>query len=246
MSAITSNVASAAYNTSAVNKPEEADRKKVYGKTIGEPQLSEKAAKYYESLKGKYSNMDFILVSKDQKEQAKANAAQYANPNRMVVLIDEEKIERMANDEVYRKKYEGIIAQSAAGMSDFAKKLGSSGENVKGFGMQVNDNGTTSYFAVLKKSSDEQKVRIEKNLEKKRELKKAENRKAQKEAFEKRLEKAHEEVNKSTEDEEEVTVTASSIEELLRKIEEQTQAWKSDAALTDSEKQVGQNFDFSI
>ena len=164
----------------------------------------------------------------------------------MVVLIDEEKIERMANDEVYRKKYEGIIAQSAAGMSDFAKKLGSSGENVKGFGMQVNDNGTTSYFAVLKKSSDEQKVWIEKNLEKKRELKKAENRKAQKEAFEKRLEKAHEEVNKSTEDDEEVTVTASSIEELLRKIEEQTQAWKSDAALTDSEKQVGQNFDFSI
>ena len=33
------------------------------GKTIGDPQLSEKAQKYYEQLKKKFSNMDFILVS---------------------------------------------------------------------------------------------------------------------------------------------------------------------------------------
>ena len=32
------------------------------GKTIGDPQLSEKAQKYYEQLKKKFSNMDFILV----------------------------------------------------------------------------------------------------------------------------------------------------------------------------------------
>ena len=34
---------------------------KITGKTIGQPKLSEKAAKYYEQLKKKYSNMDFIL-----------------------------------------------------------------------------------------------------------------------------------------------------------------------------------------
>lgn len=44
----------------------------VSGKTIGSPKLSKKAADYYESLKKKYSNMDFILVSEDKKEQAKA------------------------------------------------------------------------------------------------------------------------------------------------------------------------------
>ena len=44
--------------------------------------------------------------SKDMKETAKANAGQYANANKMVVLIDEEKIERMADDESYRKQYE--------------------------------------------------------------------------------------------------------------------------------------------
>ena len=35
-----------------------------YGQTIGQPELSEKAAKYYEQLK-KYGNYDFILVSRD-------------------------------------------------------------------------------------------------------------------------------------------------------------------------------------
>lgn len=55
--------------------------------------------------------MDFILVSKDQKANAQANAASYANAGKMVVLIDEEKVERMAADENYRKQYEGIIPQ---------------------------------------------------------------------------------------------------------------------------------------
>lgn len=61
------------------------------GKTIGDPQLSEKAQKYYEQLKKKFSNMDFILVSADKKEEAQANAAQYANANHTVVLIDTDK-----------------------------------------------------------------------------------------------------------------------------------------------------------
>lgn len=62
-----------------------------YGRTIGQPELSEKAAKYYEQLKKKYGNYDFILVSRDQKENAKANAAKYANGYKTVVLIDEDK-----------------------------------------------------------------------------------------------------------------------------------------------------------
>ena len=57
------------------------------GKTIGDPQLSEKAQKYYEQLKKKFSNMDFILVSADKKEEAQANAAQYANANHTVVPV---------------------------------------------------------------------------------------------------------------------------------------------------------------
>ena len=69
------------------------------GKTIGNVTLSKEANDYLESLKKKYSNLDFIVVSKDQKQAAQANAASYGNKNKTVVLIDEEKIERMATDE---------------------------------------------------------------------------------------------------------------------------------------------------
>ena len=45
-----------------------------YGKTIGNAKLSEEGAKYYQELKKKYSNMDFILVSKEQKANAQASS----------------------------------------------------------------------------------------------------------------------------------------------------------------------------
>ena len=93
-----------------------------YGRTIGQPELSEKAAKYYEQLKKKYGNYDFILVSRDQKENAKANAAKYANGYKTVVLIDEDKIEQMATDEKFRKQYEGILSGAAAQIQQLKEK----------------------------------------------------------------------------------------------------------------------------
>lgn len=57
----------------------EADRttkkSKVSGRTIGDPVLSDKAQKYYEKLKAKYSNMDFILVSPEKKRKRRARKA---------------------------------------------------------------------------------------------------------------------------------------------------------------------------
>ena len=230
----------AVYSKSETTKTDETSgKKKVSGQTIGNPQLSEKASKYYEQLKKKYSNMNFILVSEDQKENAKANAAGYANSNNMVVLIDEDKIERMASDENYRKQYEGIIANAASGISQLASSLSATGTSVKGFGMQVNDNGTASYFAVLEKSSAAQKERIEKKAAEKKEAKKKN---------EERLEKKRKETGDvdDTDDTETVTVTASSIEELLEKIKNQEQLFLSDTVRTPQEKNVGQNVDFSV
>ncbi len=123
------------------------------GKTVGQPQLSEKAQKYYDQLKAKFGDMDFILVSKDQKANAQANAASYANPNKMVVLIGEDEVEKMANDESFRSKYEGIIAMAKEGISAMKNQFGDSSD-VKGYGMQVGDDGEVSYFAVLKKAND--------------------------------------------------------------------------------------------
>ena len=233
----------AVYSKPETTKTDETSgKKKVSGQTIGNPKLSEKASKYYEQLKKKYSNMNFILVSEDQKENAKANS------NNMVVLIDENKIERMASDENYRKQYEGIIANAASGISQLASSLSATGTSVKGFGMQVNDNGTASYFAVLEKSSAAQKERIEKKAVEKKEAKKTAQKKAEKKKNEERLEKKRKETGDvdDTDDTETVTVTASSIEELLEKIKDQEQLFLSDTVKTPQEKNVGQNVDFSV
>lgn len=234
-----SSVSAYANGVNDVKETEMASKKtNVSGRTIGKPELSEKAAKYYESLKKKCNNMDFILVSKDQKEQAKAQAASYANSGKMVVLIDEEKIERMAEDEKFRNQYEGIIRNAATGMNQLKKELQSSGTEVKGFGMQVNDNGTASYFAVLKKSSADQKARIEKKAEQKKADKKAEEKKAAKKELEERIKEGADEKDDT------VTISANSIEVLIQKISDYTFAQRSDNIQTESEKQIGQNFDF--
>lgn len=212
-----------------------------YGRIIGQPELSEKAAKYYEQLKKRYGNYDFILVSRDQKENAKANAAKYANGYKTVVLIDEDKIEQMATDEKFRKQYEGILSGAAAQIQQLKTSLQSSGAQVKGFGMQVNDGGTLSFFAVLKKSSAEQKARIEKKGEQKRAEKKAAEKKAAKKEKEEQLKEKRAE---SDDTEETVTITANSIEELLSRIDTYNFNTRSDEVQTQSERQVGQNIDF--
>ena len=170
------------------------------GKTIGNVTLSKEANDYLESLKKKYSNLDFIVVSKDQKQAAQANAASYGNKNKTVVLIDEEKIERMATDEDFRKKYEGIIESSTKKLQAFGQQLSAGGLSglVKGFGMNVsgnsnaNDGGNSSFFAVVDESLSLQKQRIEKKAAEKKAAKKADEKKAKEKLKEDRLEKKKE------------------------------------------------------
>ena len=236
---IESSVAASQMNDTMPSK-----KTKVSGKTIGSPELSEKASKYYEELKKKYGNMDFILVSKDMKELAQAQAGRYANANKMVVLIDEEKIERMAEDEEFRKKYESIISNAASGLSQLKSSFANS-SNVKGYGMTVNDNGTASFFAVVDKSLAAQKERITKKAEENREAKKTAAKKAEREKWEERLEK-----NRSDKaygkDDDTIVVTASSIEELIKKVNDITYDFLSDNVQTDEEKKVGQHIDYRM
>lgn len=228
-----------------------------YGKTVGEPKLSETAKSYYEELKKKYGNMDFILVSKDQKENAKANAARYANPAKMVVLIDEEKIERMATDENYRAKYEAIIAGAGKNLESMKNQLSSTGAQVKGYGMQVNEDGSTSLFAVLKDSSKAQKERIEAKREQKKADKKAAEKKEEKLKRQERIENAKaqktqqkeeesdvDSISKNAKAEDGVVFTADSMEELLNKVGDYMQNVKMNEVLTTEEQAVGQTIDF--
>lgn len=183
------------------------------------------------------------------KQQAQANAGRFANPNRMVVLIDEEKIERMAEDEQYRKQYEGIISASATKMPQLANSIQKSANagQIKGFGMEVKD-GMTSFFAVIDKSLANQKDRITKKAQEKAEAKKKDKKAEEKKrAEDKRTQKAEDEKKASMkEDENTVIVTASSIEELLQKINDTIFMQRSDSVRTPQELQYGQSFDFSI
>ena len=236
--------------TKSDESKETAKKTKVGGRTIGNPELSEKAAKYYEELKRKYGNLDFILVSKDQKEFAKATASSYSNPNKMVVLIDEEKIERMAEDENYRKQYEGIISQGASGLTQLKNRLASMGINVKNCGMKVNDNGAASFFATMDQSFKTQNKLAEERLAKKKAAKKAEEKKEQKKAEQKKrqekLEKSRADKKEIEEKDNEVTFTADSIDELIKKIEDNDYLFRNGSILSEQEKQVGRKFDFAI
>lgn len=234
------------------------NRSNISGKTIGNPKLSDEAAKYYDELKKKYHNMEFILVSKDQKENAKAQAASYAKANKMVVLVDDEKIERMASDKTYREQYESIIENAANGFKQVSNSIASTGANVKGFGMQVNDDGTASYFAVLKESSKAQSERISAKRAEKAAQKKAEDKKAQKEKNEERLEAKRTENRKEKAEsvenqlnsklgsgENDITISANSIEELILKIQDHMQMTRSNEVLSESELNIGGNIDFT-
>ena len=243
--------------TGEVKKEEKVTESKDLGKTIGDPKLSKEAQKYYEKLKKKYGNYDFILVSKDQKANAQANAAKYANNIKTVVLIDEEKIERMATDESYRKKYEGILSGATAQLQQLKSSVEKSGADVKEYGMQVNDGGTTSFFAVLRKSSSDQKSRIQKSAEKKKAEKKAAEKKAAQKKAEKakeaekkqekeRLEKSKESRTEREDDTQTITLTANSVEELMDKIGEYTFVERSNEVRTDREKLMGQHVDYKL
>ncbi len=219
-----------------------------YGKTIGKAQLSEEGAKYYEELKKKFSGMDFVLVSKDMKEYAKQNASSFGNANRMVVLIDEEKIERMATDENYRAKYEGLIANAQSKMPELKSIMETKG-NVKTIGMQVGDNGTASFFAVMQKSSQDASEKLAAKREAKKKAEKAAEKKAEKkEQREEQLEKIRDKASKvdtEADDEEDyVILQANSIEELLKKIDNYNFDLRANSVQTPEELNVGQRIDF--
>ena len=123
----------------------------VSGRKIEEPKLSDKALKYYEQLKKKYSNMDFILVSPDKMAEAERNKGTYTSDKELIVLIDSDKIERMAADENYRKKYEAILSGATAQVEQMKNSLGANASRVSAFGMTFDDHGNAS-FAVMDKS----------------------------------------------------------------------------------------------
>jgi hypothetical protein len=230
------------------------------GMAIGDVQLSDKAKEYYSKLKAKFGNMQFIAVSQDMKSQVQANAASYGNASKLVVLIDDAKLEQLANDESLQKKYEGIIAMAQSQLATAKNSLASSGASVKNFGMSVNSDGSTSFFATLEKSSEAQTKRLQKKQAEKKAAKAKEKKQAEKEAKEEKLEKTREEKPEKqkeikegkeqkdqideSEDKEYIEIKADSMDELISKVSEYAYENSSKSVMTEEEKLLGQNFDF--
>lgn len=199
--------------------------------SIGNPKLSDTAAKYYEELKAKYGDMEFVLVDDEHINTAKEQSSNVNSDKSLIVLISESELEEMAVNEDVRKKNEQFIEDAKAQMPDMLKQLKESGTSVKSFGIEIKD-GTASFFAVVDKSMAAQKERIEAKQEEKRAEKKAEAK--------------EESTTKYAHKEELVTVSASSIEELMKKIQDIAYEAKADSVVTEQEKMVGQSFDFTV
>ncbi len=230
--------------------------------TFGDAKLSKEGLAYYNRLKAKFSNMNFVLVASESKQQAEAMKGSFASAGAMTVLIDTDKIEKMASDEQYRKKIEATITSAASGLNSLSKQIGasysSSGSSagaVTAFGMTVNDGGNAMFFAVLKKANTAQeehnaKVAKERKEEKKTAEKKAEKEKQQEQISEAARDKAGTtaetdgNTGKADAETDTVTVTAGSIEELVRKIQEYQYNALSDSVMTEKEKAVGASIDF--
>ena len=216
------------------NKVNKETAKVVNGKnSIGNPKLSDTASKYYEELKGKYSDMEFVIVADDQIDTAKTQASNIASDKSMLVLISESELEEMAVNEETRAKNEKLIEDAKTQLPDMLKQLKESGAEVKSFGIEIKD-GTTSFFAVLDKAAAAQKERIEAKQEEKRAEKKAD------------AKEAAEKMKQPNKKEDLVTVSAGSIDELIKKIQDVAYEAKADNVQTEQEKMVGQSFDFSI
>jgi len=230
-----------------------------YGSVIGEPKLSDKAAKYYEGLKEKFGDAEFVLVANDSIEGAEKKAASMNAAGKTVVLIDAEKIERMANDEKYAKQIEGTIATGKDQLAEMAKQL-SGMKSVSGFGMRINDDGKASFFAISAKNNTD----VARKMADKRAAKKAEDKKNAKAAEKRRAEEKLKE-NRAAKDDKKVKdgnrfdpkgrrindeddydlIEADSIEELMDKLSKIEYDFRSDNVMTPDEQALGGSIDFS-
>ncbi len=202
--------------------------------TIGKPELSKEASSYYEKLKAKFGDAEFILVDDEQVKGAQEYASNVATDKKAIVMISESELEEMAKNEDVRTKNENFISDAMAKMPGIMEELEEAGAEVKSYGMQFNDDGTVSYFAVLDKAAAAQKERME--------AIRADKAEAAKEA--KRAEAT--EARKPARKEDLTTVTASSLDELIKKIKDTMYEAKSDYVITDREKMVGQKFDMKF
>lgn len=204
-----------------VNKENKIEKNEKSKNNFDSSKLSETASNYLKELKTKYSDSEIVVVGSDQADQATEIASNVKTNKSTVIVLTEDELEKMATDEETRTQNEALLDEAFQQLPEAMKKMSESGLDIKTMGIEIK-NGTTNYFAVVDKSLSAQKERIEAKQEEKR----AEQKEAKKENLTK--------------------VTASSLDEFIKKLEDVLYETKADSVVTKQEKMVGQSFDFTI
>lgn len=196
-----------------------------------EQTLSRQAQNVLKKLREKYGNMDFMVANLNDVDEVKSTIAK--GTKEFSVLISRDELEKMASDEKYFEEktrgIEGAVRMSAEinqkfGFERALGKDGTADVEISRIGILLNDDGTTSFFAQLEKSSAKQTERIEEARE------------------EKRAEKELQSYAKNNTGVKRTIVQANSIDELLKKIN----AVDWDAVKSEQMPANGGRFDYSI
>lgn len=200
-----------------------------------ESSLSRQAQDVLKRLRSKYGDMDFMVADFNNGDEAKEILSR--GTKEFSVLFSSDELEKMASDEKYMQEkingMEGAVRMSKQINTKFGQEQafgmkGTEGVDIAKIGIAFNNDGTTSFFAELEKSSAKQRERIEAAREEKR--------------AEKKTEKELQSYAKNSADTKRTTVSANSMEELLKKIKNVD--WN--AVKAESQPENGRNYDFSI
>ncbi len=186
----------------------------------GQVKLSQEAKNLLEELKKTYGNADFMVAEYETDEEAASYLSR--GTKEYSVLLDPETLEKMAADEATKQEYLNKLDESMNQLSNMKEQLGDEKDEVSHIGITIHDDGTTSYFAELEKTSEKQKERIEQSRENRKE------------------EKAKE--AKKLEEKQRTRVSADSVEELMEKI--RNVDW--DQIKPEQVPTSGSHFDYSI
>lgn len=241
------------YNSYAAQNADAGIKKKEAGNQIKEvraenqvseadqPKLSNAAQKLLERLRNTYGDTDFMVADFQNADEAKAALSR--GTKEVSVLFSSKELEKMASDEKYEKEYMDRVRGALQMSDEINKRFGfesaagkNAGSEITKIGISFNSDGTTSYFAELEKSSASQKEHIDKMREEGRVQRKEDAKKAEKEKQNERLER------KTNPNVKRTTVSANSVEELLKKMQEVD--WN--AIQTWNQQEAGRKFDFSI
>jgi hypothetical protein len=206
--------------------------------TTGQVKLSAAAQELLEKIKEKYGNMDVFVA--DYSSDEEASRIMSRGTREYSVLFTPDELEKMAQDEDYASQQLDAL-DNAVNMGDELKEkyslesaLNQDGDSkvVTRFGITINGDGTTSFFAQLEELTAKQKERLEEAKEKKAE---------EAEDDEKTEEEKIADKYRRPEEKKTTTLTAGSLEELMQQIEELD--WST---VKEGDKNEGPRFDFTV